>query len=431
MAQKHKQRSSPLDYPPTASSSDSEEEEHQPSYQQHHADEEVASSEEQEENVSSEEEEDEEEEEEDQSPIPLQPPSRTLPAPSPSPAPPTNSHPKPSSSESETESDSVSDSEPELNQPTPAKVKPLASKPMEQAQKGKALPSPSLPPKSGLKRAADNNAQWSDPKRAKKKVTDSSASDDEEDGKKSGEVSKKSQRLWSEEDQLAILRGMVEFTSNTAQDPLKYSNDFHDFIKKSLHVEVSINQLKEKIRRLKKKFEINAAKAKNSDGIKFPKQHDQKAFELSKKVWGTEQVANGAVETSKSNGKLAKIPKKEGGSKNVASAKKLKPESKPEPEPASVDLKQSGKMDIDQKPDGDASLLLREISRFGNGACVYGLNENETKRGLELIGESKRVELEGKWKKLRTAEAELFAKRALLIGEQTRLILEALQSSNL
>ncbi|TKY71577.1 Mediator-associated protein 1 [Spatholobus suberectus] len=431
MAQKQKLRPSPLDEPPTASSSSSEEEDQQPSSQQHEEDAVSSGEEEEEEEASSQE--DDGEEEEDLPPAPKN---------TPPPPPPTNPHPQPSSSESDTETGSETESEPD---PIPAKVKPLASKPMDQAQKPKPQPSPA-PPKSGPKRPAENNAHVTDPKRAKKKSTNSSssfaaaaASDDEteEDGKKSGDNSKKPQRLWSEEDELAILKGVVEFSSKTGQDPLKFANAnaFHDFMKRSLHVEVSSNQLKEKVRRLKKKFETNAGKGKNGEGPTFSKPHDQKAFELSKKVWGSEQGggANGPVEKPKSNGNAAKSPKKkETGSRNVASAKKLKPETKlelaPVPVPAdSLALKESGMMDIDQKPgSGCGSSLWREISRRREGV---ELDEDELKRGLELIGESKRAELEGKWKKIRLAEIELVANRSLLIGEQTKLIAEALQSS--
>ncbi|RDY05318.1 putative transcription factor, partial [Mucuna pruriens] len=426
MAQKQKLRPSPLDEPPTASSSESEEEDHQqPSSQQHEEEEEeeVVSSEEEEEASS------QEEDEDDDLPPPIKNP----------PAPPTTPNPQSSSSDSDTESGSETESEPD---PTPSKVKPLASKPMDPPQKPKVQPSPA-PVKSIPKRPLDNNAHHvsdSNPKRPKKKATDSfspaaaapSDEDMEEDAKKSGDHLKRFQRLWSEDDEIAILKGMVEFTSKTGQDPLKFTNAnaFHDFMKKSLHAECSSNQLKEKVRRLKKKFETNAGKVKNGEGPSFAKLHDQRSFELSKKVWGNEQggAANGPVEKPKANGNAAKSPKKkETVARNVASAKKLKPEAKPDTKPesapvASLELKESGRMEIDQKPDSGvgASLLWRQMSRYKEGVSGYQLNDDEVKRGLELIGESKRAELEEKWKKLQLAEMELFANRSLLIGEQTR-----------
>ncbi|TKY46350.1 Mediator-associated protein 1 [Spatholobus suberectus] len=255
MAQKQKQqRPFPIDDPPTASSSEYEEDEdQQPSSQQRK---EEVSSEEEEEEVSS-------QEDHDDQPSSLPPAA-------------TNPRPKPSSSESDTDTDS---------EPEPTKVKP---KPVDPAQKPKPQPTPA-PPRSGSKRVAENNVQ---PKRAKKKPTDASSSaaaavasdeETEEDGKKSGGHTKLFQRLWSEEDELAILKGMAEFTSKTGQDPYKYADSFHDFVKKSLHVEASSNQLKEKIRRLKKKFETNAGRGKNGEGPRLYKPHDQTVFELSKR----------------------------------------------------------------------------------------------------------------------------------------------------
>ncbi|KAL2341998.1 hypothetical protein Fmac_009938 [Flemingia macrophylla] len=432
--QKQKLRPSPLDDPPTASSSEEEEEDQQPQQpssqqrQPEDEEEEVSSS-------SSEEASSQEDEEEEDDHLP--PPSKNPPPP---PPPPTQS--QPSSSETDTESGSETESEPE---PSPAKVKPLASKPMDQAQTQKPKPQPSPAPPKGLKRPVENNPV-TDPKRSKKKPTNSSsstpaaaASDDEmeEDGKKSGDQAKKA-RLWREGDELTILKGMVEFTSKTGQDPLKVSNAnaFLDFMKKLLHKEVTNTQLKEKVRRLKKKFETTAEKVKSGEAP--PKPHDQKFFELSKKVWGGERgsaasvaAANGpVVEKPKSNGSVAKTPtkKKESTSRNVGSARKPKPETKPEQEKLPLLAKESEKMDVDQKPRGGcSSLLLRELCNHKDGVF---LDEDVVQRGLELIGESKRAELEEKWRKLRLAEMNLFAERQLLIGEQTRMIVEALQSSN-
>ncbi|KAJ1396591.1 GLABROUS1 enhancer-binding protein family [Sesbania bispinosa] len=309
---------------------------------------------------------------------------------------------------------------------------------MDQTPKPNKAQNSSAPARSATKRSAENNAHVTDPKRAKKKPADSAAaggSDDEveEDEKKPGEDNRKQfQRLWSEEDEIAILKGIAEFTSKTGSDPLKYADAFYDFMKKSLHADASSIQLKDKIRRLKKKFETNAKKGKNGEDPTFSKPHEKKTFELSKKVWSSaaNEAAAEKAEKVKSNGRTAKTPKKEGGSsRNAASAKKPKVEARAEPEQQQpVGLKESGKMHIDGKP--EKSVLLSELVRFGNGVSTCGLNEDVIKKGVELMEESKRVELEGKWKKLQVAELELFVKRTQLIEDQTRLILEAFKSSD-
>ncbi|KAJ7968385.1 mediator-associated protein 1 [Quillaja saponaria] len=271
-------RASPLDEPPTASSSSSSEEE-------------------EEEEISS-----EEEEEEPAKPSSAVPAVEKKPLPQ-KPVHATNSQPQFSSSESGSESDSDSESEPQ--RPISAadeNVKPIASKPMQETPKAtkprsKPRSKPSATPdRSAAKRPNESSPQVRNSKRAKKNEVQVA-----EDSKKSGDETKKLfQRLWSEDDELAVLKGMVEFKVKKGADSSADPNAFHDFIKKSLHVDVSKGQMMDKIRRLKKKFKNNVVKGKN--GGDFTKPHEQKAFELSKKIWGGERN-NGGVEQAKSNGK--------------------------------------------------------------------------------------------------------------------------------
>ncbi|KAI8012880.1 putative transcription factor [Camellia lanceoleosa] len=82
-------------------------------------------------------------------------------------------------------------------------------------------------------------------------------------------------------------------------------NVFYDFIKKSLHIDVSKTQLFEKVRRLKKKYENNASKSKMGKDRIFLKAHEQKTYQLSKKIWfgGVNSVG---VDSAKANGKTKK-----------------------------------------------------------------------------------------------------------------------------
>ncbi|KAK7250601.1 hypothetical protein RIF29_33132 [Crotalaria pallida] len=304
-------------------------------------------------------------------------------------------------------------------------------------------PQPSAKDKPALKRPAKSNGPASDPKRAKKngKASASSASasaaasdDDndeeaEEEGAKKagGDTRKLFQRLWSEDDEIAILKGMVEFIPNTGLDPYKHADSFYDFVKKSLHTEASSNQLKEKIRRLKKKFENNAQRGKNGEDPNFTKPFDREAFELSKKVWGN---ANGGVgkevKAAKSERNVAKTPKKEGRSTSVATPTKGKLVKS---EARSVDSRKDVKMDADEETDTTyAASYIMGVIRGDKGVGL--LNEDMLKRGMDLIGESERKEFEGQWKELRDAEIELSIKRAELAANHAKLALEAYKSSS-
>ncbi|XP_058764310.1 probable transcription factor At1g61730 [Vicia villosa] len=266
-----------------------------------------------------------------------------------------NSNPKPpSSSESESGSDSESetktdsDSEPE---PTPP-VKPLASKPL------KILTTPS-PAKAGTKRAiefqttrtkraTDNNGTDSDSSKHLKKKANKT--------KHRGSGDEKEARLFSEEDELAILKGLADFIS-TKNDPLKNTQAFYNFVKNSIRADANKGQLRRKVLDLKKKFERNDEN--------FTKEHDQKTFELFKKIGFKKQ----------------RTPKKGLGSDSVSAKEVL------------VAKKEDVVKNVKN------SLAFKEMSKFGD---------------------------EEKWKKVQIVEMKLFMTRAGLVREQASMILESL-----
>ncbi|XP_058769014.1 probable transcription factor At1g61730 [Vicia villosa] len=132
---------------------------------------------------------------------------------------------------------------------------------------------------TGTKRATDNNDTDSDSsKHLKKKAnkTEHRGSGDEKEAARDSIKKMLAQRLFSEEDELAILKGLADFISLTKNDPMKNTQAFYNFVKKSIRADAKKDQLRRKVRVLKKKFESN--------GENFTKEHDQKAFELFKKI---------------------------------------------------------------------------------------------------------------------------------------------------
>ncbi|XP_058783654.1 probable transcription factor At1g61730 [Vicia villosa] len=286
-----------------------------------------------------------------------------------------NSNPKPSSSSSESESGSDSESETETDsysepEPTPP-VKPLASKPL------KILTTPS-PAKAGTKHAiefqttrtkhaVDNNDTDSDSsKRLKKKAnkTERRGSVDEKEAARDSIKKMSAQRLFSEEDELAILKGLADSIS-TKKDPLKNTQAFYNFVKNSIRVDANKGQLRHKVLALKKKFERNDEN--------FTKEHDQKAFELIKKIeFKKQRTPKKGLSSDSVSAKEVLVAKKEDTVKNVKN-----------------------------------SLAFKEMSRFGD--------DNK-----------KNAMLEEKWKKVQIVENKLFMTRAGLVREQASMILESL-----
>ncbi|KAL9452683.1 hypothetical protein AB3S75_008469 [Citrus x aurantiifolia] len=314
-------------------------------------------------------------------------------------------------SSAESESESESESEPD------ATPKPIATKPMEETPK---VTKPRSKPLSS-KRPNETEESAKDPKRAKKKSPE--ADPDEEEQKKPGEDTKKQlfQRLWSEDDEIVVLKGMIDYSTKKGLDPNQDMQGFYDYIKNSLHVDVSKAQLVDKIRRLKKKFENNLGKGKKKgEDRTFSKPHEQKAYDLSKKFWGGESTGGVIESAAKSNGKPKKNQNQKGNSKSLAA---LKAELTDGPE--------GDKMEVDNDK-GNAvnktvNLKDKDKVLFDKSLGVAGLEEFVLHDGLDMIEGAKKAELEERWKELQVAQLELFLQRNELIKEQAKLILETMK----
>ncbi|KAM7500900.1 hypothetical protein LguiA_025314 [Lonicera macranthoides] len=305
------------------------------------------------------------------------------------------------------ESGSESDSE----------IKPISSKPMT---KPRSKPIPRTSPPTG-KSAAGVKRQMeteSDSRRAKRKV---STGDDEANGAKkmSGDDPKKQlfQRLWSEDDEIVILNGMIDYRAKKGADPVADMNAFHEFIKKSLHIDVSKTQLSDKVRRLKKKYENNAGKEKKGKDRTFAKPHEQKAYELSKKIWGREGNNLSVNGTEKKNQSQKAI--------KAAVSPKVERFSSPDvkKEVANVQ-KDVPKMDVENNVAPPQSFQMSTSTV----EAPLGV-ERIIRDRLMLIEGSKKMELDEKWKRLHLEEVELYLRRVELIREQTSLVLESLKSA--
>ncbi|GFS29456.1 hypothetical protein Acr_00g0006790 [Actinidia rufa] len=257
-------------------------------------------------------------------------------------------------------------------------IKPISSKPMEDPSKATTKKPRS---KSSSAVVEKENKVNHDSKRAKKKAVDSDKVVEET----AASDSKKQlfQRLWSEDDEIEILKGVMEYRTKKGVDPVTDMDDFHDFIKKSLHVAVTRTQLYHKFRRLKKKYENNAGKGKNGVDRSFSNPHEQKAYELSKKVWGGEDNGIGG-DSVKVNGKTKK------------------------------NKSQNQNQNQNQR---EIVVALPMIDRAKEGAKTEVAKSAGVSRSI------------GVKRKLWEEEMELYLKRVDLIREQTKLVLEAMKSS--
>ncbi|GKV42342.1 hypothetical protein SLEP1_g49753 [Rubroshorea leprosula] len=312
------------------------------------------------------------------------------------------------SSESDESESDESGSETDSDSVIPPSVKPIATKPMEESTKSKqpAVKPAASAAKSSAKRPAEpKQPAQKETKRAKK---DSENGEEEE---KTGDDVKKQlfQRIWSEKDEIAILKGMIEYSAKKGADPLSDMSAFHEFIKDSLQLDCAKGKLSDKIRRLKKKY-MGYVKRGKEDG--FTKPHEQESFKLSKKIWGDEG--------KKMGDEVKKIVKAETPVKSKSNVKPKKNQSLAAPKVEVVSSPVASK-DKESKIDD-----ILPDKRLGVGS----IEEEVLSHGLDVIEGEKKAALKERWRKLRIAELELFLQRSQLVADQAKLMLEHYKSAN-
>ncbi|XP_039128308.1 probable transcription factor At3g04930 [Dioscorea cayenensis subsp. rotundata] len=99
------------------------------------------------------------------------------------------------------------------------------------------------------------------------------------------------QRLWTDEDELVILKGFLEFVSQRGTIEASHQHDtglFYEKIKTLLQLEFTKNQLIEKLRWMKKKFRNVVSRIANAGkDFSFKTPHEQATFEIARQIWSS------------------------------------------------------------------------------------------------------------------------------------------------
>ena len=92
------------------------------------------------------------------------------------------------------------------------------------------------------------------------------------------------QRIWSEEDEIALLQGIMDYKETSGLDPSNGERKaLYDLLKPHISASVTSVQFFQKIRALKKKFK--------KDKNKGSKPNNHKLFHLSKLIWVVEEIS--------------------------------------------------------------------------------------------------------------------------------------------
>lgn len=215
-------------------------------------------------------------------------------------------------------------------------------------------------------------------------------------------------RLWSEDDEIVILEGMIDYRAKNKVDPKTDLDGFFEFIKKSVHVDVSKAQLQNKIRTLKRKYEKCKKKVSLKEG------HEQIAFDLLKKIWGTKAdgVDHNVGSPPKAN-RIALKKSRDGAAMTNWSGRKDSREDAVEFQRPAKRSRSNG------VPQGT----------FMDGVENLGIENWIEKVGMAVIKGQKREEMDEKWKEFKVQEVEVYVKKLELLIKQTKMILEAMKGS--
>jgi len=190
------------------------------------------------------------------------------------------------------------------------------------------------------------------------------------------QTSNNRKKIFTLNEELLILNCFFDFKSKTSQNTKTDYTSFYNSVKDLLSPNHTQDQLRKRIWKLKQKY----MKMKKEENRKFPPRFyidlEQEIIDISHKIWGQDNEEN---------------------NENAAKNEELESVVVDKEEPTYTDI-----MDF-----SSLTKLLQE--------------------GMELIGESDRVELDGMCKELKVQESELALQRAQLIKDSTHVISKALQ----
>ncbi|KAJ1283085.1 hypothetical protein BS78_03G101500 [Paspalum vaginatum] len=97
------------------------------------------------------------------------------------------------------------------------------------------------------------------------------------------------QRLWTDEEELLILRGFLDFTARRGTTFASHQYDtgpFYEDIRRRLSFDFTKSQLIEKLRRLKKKYRVCAARvAAQGAAFAFRSAHEGAIYDVARHIW--------------------------------------------------------------------------------------------------------------------------------------------------
>ncbi|PSS26720.1 Transcription factor [Actinidia chinensis var. chinensis] len=251
------------------------------------------------------------------------------------------------------------------------------------------------------------------------------------------------QRLWTDEDEIELLRGFLEYTArrggvNSSQQH-QDTAAFYDQIRSKLQLDFNKNQLSDKLRRLKKKYRNASSKIDSGKEFVFKSPHDYTTFEISRKIWSV----TGSVEFEDPNPNRNPTPTLNPNSfghnsyaVDTNSPQKrfrgMKMEEKPQfcqpPHPTATPTDTSVSNLIEDTVRSCISPLFKELVHNASGSRGFGRSAVLNPMPIRSLNSMGGDTMDERWRKQQILELEVYSKRLALVQDQIKLELEELRS---
>lgn len=222
--------------------------------------------------------------------------------------------------------------------------------------------------------------------------------------------------VWSEDDEIALLQGMVDYPLEKGVDPYEDMGGFFEYVKGFIHFDVQRRQVTDKLWKFRSKYLRNE--------FVVSKPHDNKLFEIAKKIesWG------GVSEVKSGGGKgMNKKKRRRGvGDDNVARVSENGEKKDVKEENLAKEVNGNEVMDFCTMFPLLSHSFEAEMS-FHSSLRVDVKDFVEER--IRLIGREKAKELEERWNDLQLEEFEIYAKKTKLMSEQINGVLDGVGAS--
>ncbi|AES61283.2 putative transcription factor GeBP family [Medicago truncatula] len=275
------------------------------------------------------------------------------------------------------------------------------------------------------------------------------------------------QRIWTEEDEITILQGFLDYNANRESSYHNDTGSFYDHMKGKIQLDFTKSQLVDKLRRLKKKYRTALQKFDSGKDFGFKSTHDQAAFEISHKIWNINGNSTPIGVPVEEDDEI--IPNPNPNSSHLAEKKAVQSrkrsraaeeerhelnDSKDNHQNNSGNTNSSNVDENREKSNGNhvhnvpglieetvkscLTPVLKELSNAtmsgspfgfgGRGFGAGGFSMNTVPLGFLNLGSGEKA-VDDKWRKQQILELEVYSKRLELVQDEVKAAIEELRSN--